>query len=155
MWFGNGGRDRNKHSKIRKRSSLLVPVAVACDSSDIGCGAVLYHIVGEGELKPVMYVSKAYTESQKKWSTFEKLFYAALFAVTRLHEYLAGRHFYLFSDHKPVVQFLQKKTPTITTPRILRGLLIPGSYAMTPLYRPGSQNCDADNLSRAIAAGAC
>ena len=45
--------------------SLHVPVAVACDSSDIGCGAVLYLIVGEGELKPVMYVSKALTESRK------------------------------------------------------------------------------------------
>jgi len=50
--------------------------------------------------------------------------------------------------------FLQKKTPTIKTPRVLRGLLILGSYAMTPLYRPGSQHCDGDNLSRAIAAGA-
>ena len=45
------------------------------------------------------------------------------------------------------------KTPTITTPRILRGLLILGSYALTPLYRPGSQNGDADNLSRAISEG--
>jgi len=133
--------------------SLSRPVAVACDSSDRGCGAVLYHILDEGALQPVMYVSKAFSDSQRKWSTFEKEFHAAVFAVTRLHEYLAGREFFLFTDHKPVVQFLLKSTPTITTPRILRGLLILGSYALKPIYRPGSQNCDADNLSRLIARG--
>jgi len=59
----------------------------------------------------------------------------------------------LFCDHKPVVQFLLKRTPSITTPRILRGLLILGSYAMTPQYRPGRVNCDADCLSRLPAGG--
>ena len=125
--------------------SLEKPVAVACDSSDRGCGAVLYHVEEQGLLKPVMYVSKAFSEGQRKWSFFEKEFFAAVFAVTRLHEFLSGRHFYLFTDHKPIVQFLLKKTPTVTTPRILRGLLILVSYALTPLCRPGSRNGDADN----------
>ena len=129
--------------------SLTLPVAVGCDSSLAGCGAVLYNI-DEGILKPVMYVSKAFTKTQQNWSVFEREFAACVFAVTRLHEFLAGRTFYLFTDHKPVVQFLLKRTPEITTPRILRGLLILGSYSILPVYRSGSQNADADNLSRLI-----
>jgi len=99
-----------------------------------------------------MYVSKAFSDSQRKWSVFEREFAACVFAVTRLHEFIAGRSFILFTDHKPVVQFLKKRTPEITTPWVLRGLLVLGSYACTPVYRSGAQNADADNLSRLIPA---
>jgi len=121
--------------QVLSHYSLDLPVAVGCDSSLVGCGAVLYNIDKDSVLRPVMYVSKAFTEGQKKWSVFEREFAACVFAVSRLHEFLAGRSFFLFTDHKPVVQFLQKRTPEITSARILRGLLTLGSYALTPVYR--------------------
>jgi len=132
--------------------SLDLPIAISCDSSLVGCGAVLYNIYQDGSMRPVMYVSKAFSDSQRKWSVFEREFVACVFAVTRLHEFIAGRSFFLFTEHKPVVQFLKKRIPEITTPWVLRGLLVLGSYACTPVYRSGAQNADADNLSSLIPA---
>ena len=64
------------------------------------------NIYQDGSMRPVMYVSKASSDSQRKWSVFEREFAACVFAVTRLHEFIAGRSFFLFTDH-PVVQFLK------------------------------------------------
>jgi len=69
----------------------------------MGCGAVLYNIYQDGSMRLVMYVSKAFSDSQRKWSVFEREFAACVFAVTRLHELISGRSFFLFADHKSVV----------------------------------------------------
>ena len=57
--------------------SLEKPVAVACDSSDRGCGAVLYHVEEQGLLKPVMYVSKLFRKDKENGplsKSFSQLF---------------------------------------------------------------------------------
>ena len=72
--------------------SLEKAVAVACDSYDRGCGTVLYHVEEQGLLKPIMYVSKAFSEGQRKWTTFEKVF-RSCFRGTEVTRIFGGKAF--------------------------------------------------------------
>ncbi|GJQ70587.1 hypothetical protein Trydic_g22985 [Trypoxylus dichotomus] len=73
-----------------------------------------------------------------------------IFAITRFHHYLYGRHFTLSTDHKPLERIFsrKRKTPEIASNRLLRRALILNSYDYEIAYHPGKENAPADVLSR-------
>ena len=59
---------------------------IQCDASKKGLGAVLLQ-----ESKPVMYVSRALTETEQRYSNIERELLAIVFALERLNHYTFGR----------------------------------------------------------------
>ncbi|KAI2667094.1 hypothetical protein H4Q32_031059 [Labeo rohita] len=90
------------------------------------------------------------TTTERNYAQIDKEALAVVFAVRKFHQYLAGRHFVIFTDHKPLLGLLHhsKPMPVILSPRMLRWSLIIGAYDYELCYRPGKQMGNADALSR-------
>ena len=70
--------------------------------------------------------------------------------VKKFHKYLYGRSFILVTDHRPLVTILgtTKAAPPLAAARIQRWALILQAYSYDVEYRPVSEHCNADDLSR-------
>ena len=73
-----------------------------------------------------------------------------MFAVKKIHQYLSGRHFTIFSDHQPLKYLFgeSRQVPVMAASRIQRWALTLGAYDYVIQYRPRSKMCNADALSR-------
>jgi transposase InsO family protein len=125
------------------------PVTVACDASSYGVGAVLSHTDGPRE-QPVAFASRTLSPTERNYAQIEKEGLAIIFAVKKFHQFLAGRHFTVLTDHKPLLGLLApgSPTPAVMSPRIVRWRLLLGGYSFQLVYRPGKDLANADCLSR-------
>ncbi|CAF3051325.1 unnamed protein product [Rotaria sp. Silwood2] len=120
------------------------PFKVQTDASDEGIGAVLLQIYPEGD-RPVAYISKKFTQAQRKWSPMEQECYAFICALEKWHNYLSGIKFTWETDHKALTQ-LNKKAQL--NKRCERWRLKILEYDFQVKYIPGSTNSMPDYLSR-------
>ena len=116
------------------------------DASDFGVGAVLIQ-THNGCDKPIAFASKSLTILEKKYTTTEKECLALVFGIQKFHNYLFGKPFIAYVDHKPLESLnnCNKRAGA----RIERWLMILQSYQFTVVHKPGSENI-ADCLSRLI-----
>ena len=70
--------------------------------------------------------------------------------MKKFHQFLFGRHFKIYTDHKPLLGLLnpERATPLMASSRMQRWALTLLGYEYDLLYRPGEQNANADALSR-------
>ena len=115
---------------------------IQCDASMKGLGAVLLQ-----ESKPVMYVSRALTETEQRYSNIEREFLAIVFVLERLNHYMFGRTITVQSNHQPL-QSIWKKSIVSASPRLQRLLLRLGNYDINTEFFWGKENVIADALSR-------
>ncbi|CAF1498928.1 unnamed protein product, partial [Rotaria sordida] len=120
------------------------PFKVQTDASDEGIGAVLLQIYPEGD-RPIAYLSKKFTQAQRKWSPMEQECYAFICALDKWHNYLSGITFIWETDHKALTQ-LNKKAQI--NKRCERWRLKILEYDFKVKYIPGSINLMPDYLSR-------
>ena len=90
---------------------------IQCDASKKELGAILLQ-----ESKPVMYMSRALTETEQRYSNIERELLAIIFALERLNHYTFGRTITVQSDHQPL-QSICKKSIVSASPRLQRLLL--------------------------------
>jgi ribonuclease HI len=76
---------------------------VRCDASGIAIGAVLSQ-----DNRPVAYFSEKMNETKKKYSTYDKEFYAIIQALKKWRHYLVPQEFVLYSDNQ-ALQFITRQ----------------------------------------------
>ena len=129
---------------------MNLPVRLACDASSYGLGAVISHVMPNGEERPIAYASRTLSASEKNYAQIEKEALSLIFGVTKFHNYLYGSKFTLITDHKPLTAILGPKTsiPTLAAARMQRWALILSAHQYEIEYRSSSQHANADALSR-------
>jgi hypothetical protein len=75
------------------------PIHVLTDASGYGIGAYIYQEI-DGVERPIVFVSRAFSEVQSRWSTIEKEAYAIFYTLTRNEHLLRDNSFILHTDHK-------------------------------------------------------
>ena len=121
-----------------------------CDASSVGVGATLLQPGPDDSLLPVAYASRILTSAEQNYSQIERKSLAIVFGVTKFRQYLLGRHFTLFTDHKPLITLMgeHKPVPQLASARIKWWSLLLAAYNYTIELIPGKQNVYKDFLSR-------
>ena len=77
------------------------PIIVQCDASPYGLGSVLSHQIKDGHDRPVAYASRTLSRAERGNGQVEKEGLAVVYSVKKLHQYLYGQKFEIWTDHKP------------------------------------------------------
>ena len=112
------------------------------DASSKGLGACLLQ-----DQKPVYFVSKVYTVTQRGYVTIEIKSLAVVWVMETFHHFLYASHFILETDKKPLEAILSKSLNQ-ATPMLQRILIRPFPYNFTMHYIPGVTIQLTDCLSR-------
>ena len=106
--------------------------------------------MADGSERPIAYASRTLSKPERGYSQLDKEALAVIFAVKKFHQFLYGRHFIIFTDHKPLLGLVNpgKSTPLMASSRMQRWALTLLTYAYELIYRPGRENGNADTLSR-------
>ena len=104
----------------------------------------------DGSERPVAYASCTLSTAERNYGHLDKEALAVVFAVKKFHQFLYGRCFKIYTDHKPLLGLLhpEKDTPLMASSRMQRWALTLLAYEYELLYRPGNENGNADGLSR-------
>ncbi|GFX45471.1 retrovirus-related Pol polyprotein from transposon 17.6 [Trichonephila clavipes] len=80
------------------------PFILQTDASDQGYGIVLAQKDENGGEHSMLFLSKKFTATERKYSTTEKEWAAILYAIKKSKGYIAGQtEFYIQTDHNPLV----------------------------------------------------
>ncbi|GFV07725.1 retrovirus-related Pol polyprotein from transposon 17.6 [Trichonephila clavipes] len=143
---------RELKRKLTEKPVLYAPnfereFIVQTDASNAGMGAVLTQLTEQGEEHPILYLSKKFSEVEKRYCTTEKECASIVFAIKRLHYYLDGNSFLVMTDHNPLV-WLNRNVSS--NPRLMRWALALQPYNFRIVHRSGKSHKNADSLSRSV-----
>ena len=127
-------------------------IIIASDVSAYGISVCILHKMLDGSTKPIAHVSRTLLPAERNYSQIEKESLSIIFAVTRFHRYLLGRHFKLQTDHKLLIFIFgsKKGLPTHTANRLQRWGTILLNYDFDMEFLPSKKLGHADSLSQLI-----
>ena len=115
---------------------------VTCDASHVGIGGVLSQ---EGH--PIAYFSEKLNEAKRKYSTYDKEFYAVIQALRYWRHYLLFKEFVLFSDHEALKYINSQKK---LNPCHGKWVSFLQEYSFFIKHAAGFENKAADALNRVV-----
>ncbi len=140
-------RKQIREAKMLHHPDPSLPFEVVCDASQLGVGACLQQRRHDGSVQAVSFVSKLFTPTQANWHVSEQEIFAVIFAVEKWRQYLVGRHFTVFTDHKNL-QELFNRAQNFRAGKLYRWAVRLQEYDFLAKYLPGQKNQLADYLSR-------
>lgn len=125
-----------------KIPDISQPFELFTDASDVAAGFVLCQ-----QSRPIAFGSKMWNDAQKNYSTADKEAVAIVIALKKFWTYLKGSEVTVWTDHKPLLNYLSRKGSDLTgrEARILEKLQ---KFNLTIKYIAGKENVVADFLSR-------
>ena len=116
------------------------------DVSEKGLGAVLYQVQDDGTSRVIAYANRTLSKSEKNYDAHKLEFLALRWVITdRLHEYLYGGNFEVFTDSNLLTYLLTTVKMDATGQRWVASL---ANYNFRLHYRSGKLNIEVDVLSR-------
>jgi len=132
----------------RKDRPYSLITDAACGNSDQkkpgGLGAILTQMDENGEHHVIAYASRSLLSAEKNYSPFLLEMQASVWAMNHFVAYLRGRHFTLFTDHRPLEKLSGMHTKTLN--RLQEAML---EFDFETVYKKGSE-MPADFLSRNV-----
>ena len=120
------------------------PFVLTTDASNDAIGAILSQ--GPiGKDLPISYASRTLNNAERNYPTVEKELLAIVWGCKHFRQYLYGRKFTVVTDHRPLTWIFSVKDPSS---RLLRWRLKLEEYEYEVIYKKGSNNTNADALSR-------
>ncbi|GJX86205.1 RNA-directed DNA polymerase [Tanacetum coccineum] len=143
-------READEAFELLKRKVIEAPVLtlpgfgevfeVHCDASGVGIEGVLSQ-----KGRPVAFFSEKLNETRRKYSTYDKEFYAIIRSLEYWHHYLISKEFILYFDHE-ALKYINGQHKL--KPRHAKWVEFMQSYTFSIKYKAGILNKVADALSR-------
>lgn len=123
------------------------PFIIHTDASKFAIGAVLSQRDGDGQLRPVSFMSKKLDKSQLSWSTYEKEFFAIVYALEHweMHLRFSSHKITIHTDHDSLKYISHQQTLKAKQIRWIERL---NSFDIELHHIKGEDNAVADALSR-------
>ena len=121
------------------------PISLTTDASDVAVGAVLSQ-GRDTKQAPLGFFSKKLSGAELNYSTFDRELLGVFLAVKHFQQYLEGRKFTIYTDHKPLCGAIVGSTTR--SPRQARHLSYIAEFSTDLQHLPGPANVVADALSR-------
>nr|GEV95929.1 putative reverse transcriptase domain, zinc finger, CCHC-type, aspartic peptidase domain protein [Tanacetum cinerariifolium] len=113
---------------------------VECDASGLGIGGVLSQLN-----RPIAFFSEKLNDTRRRYSTYDKEFYAIVRSLEYWRHYLLPAEFILYSDHQ-ALEFIQGQAKL--KPRHAKWVETLQDFSFVIRHKAGSANSVADALSR-------
>ena len=128
-----------------RKYALITDASTGSASEAGGMGAILTQVDKEGKFHAIAYASRQLKQNEKNYSPFLLEAAAAVWGMENFHEYLKGKHFILYTDHKPLEKLGHLHSKTLN--RLQAAML---EYDFIIQYKKGEQ-MPADFFSRQFA----
>ncbi|XP_039469023.1 uncharacterized protein K02A2.6-like [Oreochromis aureus] len=131
-------KDSLTASEVLTHFNPKFPIQLACDASPYGVGAVISHILPNGEERPIAFASRTLNTAETNYAQLEREALSIVFGVRKFHQYLYGRRFTLLTDHRPLTTILGPYTgiPSLAAFRLQRWALILSGHGLSRLPLP-------------------
>ena len=121
-----------------------IPFELHTDASSTGIGFALCQSQG-GRNRAIAYGGRDLNPAERNYSTTELEALAVVEGIKKFCNYLYGQKFTIYTDHNALRWLMSIKDPN---GRLARWALFIQQYDFTIVYKAGSENSDADALSR-------
>ncbi|GBL78035.1 Retrovirus-related Pol polyprotein from transposon gypsy [Araneus ventricosus] len=132
-----------KRAKKGHLASKGIESEIVVDASPFGLGAVL-----QQRGKPIAFASSTLTPAQRNYAHIEKELLAVVYGCKKIHQYVYGTKFKIYSDHKPLMA-MSKRPLSAMSSRMQRFYLQSQCYNYEIFYKPDKEMFVSDTLSRA------